>query len=72
MGLAICVLFLANCRIFPVLIIRQKFTKKHFVRWQAIHQRESLEVYKEQQQNIHDRTYDFPNEITKNMRHSFK
>lgn len=57
--------FLPIVGFFLYLLFGRNLQKKHFVRWQAIHQRESLEVYKEQQQNIHDRTYDFPNEITK-------
>ena len=48
------------------LLLSRNLQKKHFVRWQAIHQQDSImDSYEEQREQIRDGTYPFPNAITK-------
>lgn len=47
------------------LLLGRNLQKKHFVRWQAIHQQDSImDSYEEQREQIRDGTYPFPNAIT--------
>ncbi|WP_274310367.1 cardiolipin synthase [Solibacillus daqui] len=57
--------FLPIVGFFLYLLFGRNLRKKHFVRWRAIHQHELLDTYKEQQQHIHNGTYDYPNAISK-------
>lgn len=48
------------------LLLGRNLQKKHFVRWQAIHQQNSImDSYEEQREQILDGTYPFPNTHTK-------
>ncbi|OUZ39448.1 cardiolipin synthase [Solibacillus kalamii] len=47
------------------LLIGRNLQKKHFVRWHAVQQEETLEIFQEQKNALEDGTYEFPNAITK-------
>lgn len=46
------------------LLLGRNLQKKHFVRWHTVHQQETLDIFKAQQQAFKDNRYDFPNAIT--------
>lgn len=51
------------------LLLGRNLQKKHFVRWHAVQQEESLDAFRDQKNALEEGTYEFPNAITKNMKH---
>ncbi|MEK3765847.1 cardiolipin synthase [Solibacillus sp. FSL K6-4121] len=47
------------------LLLGRNLQKKHFVRWHAVQQEESIEAFQDQHSALAEGTYEFPNEITK-------
>lgn len=47
------------------LLLGRNLQKKHFVRWHAIQQEETIEIFHEQKTALEEGTYEFPNAITK-------
>lgn len=46
------------------LLLGRNLQKKHFVRWHTMHQEETKEIFKEQQEAFKEGRYEFPNAIT--------
>lgn len=47
------------------LLLGRNLQKKHFIRWNTVHQEETVQYFKEQQQKLHTGTFEFPNVISK-------
>ncbi|MGN7477396.1 cardiolipin synthase [Solibacillus silvestris] len=45
------------------LLLGRNLQKKHFVRWHAVQQEETIEIFQEQKSAMEDGSYEFPNDI---------